>query len=250
MAQPVQPIKVVGYCRVSDKKQEQDGHSLDAQKKLITDYCIKKGYKLTKIYSEQVSGSVNPLERTEFKKLIDDLTLGKASGLVVVKFDRLSRSLKDMVNIIDRYFKNNYKIHFIDFDHIDLTSPEGAFQLNLFSSFAELERSMIGKRTKNVLEYKKQKREKVGGKCPWGFKVIEVEENGKKIKRLIQNEEEQLLIKELKDLKENKQHTYKTLCNLLTLRGVKNRAGNNNWTPIQVLKMIYPDKCPRKSKFK
>ena len=242
--------KVIGYCRVSDKKQEADGHSLDAQSQIIRDYCTKKGYTLTKIITEQVSGSVNPLERKGFAQVVKDLTLNKASGVVVVKFDRLSRCLKDMVNIIDGYFKNKYKIHFVDFDHIDLTSPEGAFQLNLFSSFAELERSMIGKRTKNVLDYKKQRMEKRGGKCPWGFKEIIVNEGGKEIKKLIENEEEQKLINELRDLKENKGHTYNSLANLLTLREIKNRNDKVHWSPILVLKMIYPNKCPRKPKIK
>ena len=242
-------LKYIGYCRVSDKKQETEGQSLEAQSQIIKDYCIKKGYKLTKIITEQVSGSVNPLERKGFKKVIEDLTRGNASGVIVVKFDRLSRCLKDMVNIIDGYFKNKYKIHFVDFDHIDLTSPEGQFQLNLFSSFAELERSMIGKRTKNVLDFKKQKNEKRGGKCPWGYKEQIINENGKEIKKLIINEEEQQLIKELRDLKESGK-TYKDLADLLISRNFKNRNDKVNWTPILILKMIYPDKCPRKPKKK
>ena len=78
----------------------------------------------------------------------------------------------------------------------------------------------------------------------------EFEENNKKIKRLVENEEEIKLINELRDLKENQKHTYQSLSNLLTLRGIKNRSGKVKWSPILVLKMIYKDKCPRKPKKK
>ena len=229
-------IKVVGYCRVSDKKQEEEGHSIDAQKQLITDYCIKKGYKLIKIYSEQITGSSKCLERAEFKKLIADLENGKASGLIVTKFDRISRNLKDMVCIIDDYFKNKFIIHFIDFDHVDLNTPEGMFQLNLFSSFAQLERSMIAKRTKSVLDFKKTKNEKLGGFIPWGYKVIEVTENNKIIKKLEKNEDEIKLLKELNDLKTNGK-SFKELSDELNDRNIKNR-NDGQFTPSLIFKML------------
>ncbi len=234
-------IKVIGYCRVSDIKQKEEGHSIDAQKDIIKQYCERKGYKLVKIYSEQISGSSICLERKEFKKVIVDLTNKKASGIVVTKFDRLSRNLKDMVTIIDEYFKDKYKIHFIDFDHVDLSTPEGMFQLNLFSSFAQLERSMIAKRTKNVLDYKKKKNEKLGGFVPWGFKVEEVNDGHKIIKKLIDNPEEKLLIDELKKLKDDEGKTYRELAELLVERNIKNRNGNVKWQPIQILKIIHPE---------
>lgn len=238
MANKVNPIKVIGYCRVSDIKQKDEGHSLDAQKDIITKYCDKKGFKLTKFYCEQVSGSIKCLERPEFKKIITDLTSKKAQGIVVTKFDRLSRNLRDMVSIIEDYFQNKYVIHFTDFDYIDLNTPNGMLQLNMFSTFAQFERSMISKRTKDVLQYKKSKSEKTGGFIPYGKKVIMEDNNGKQVKKLIDNNEEIKLISELKDLKETKGYSYNDLAKLLMDRGIKNRNENNKWHPQQVYKIL------------
>lgn len=238
VSEPKSILKYIGYCRVSDIKQKEEGHSIDAQKNVITKYAKDKGYELIKIYTEQVSGTTACSERNEFKKVIEDLKNGVANGLIVTKFDRLSRNLKDIVCIIDEYFKKNkYKLHFTDFDHIDLSSPEGMFQLNLFSSFAELECSMISKRTKNVLDFKKQKCEKVGGFIPWGFKVEEVKEGNKLIKKLVPNKSEIDLIDELKRLRK-KGKTLQELCNYLIEKGIKNRNGALKWQPIQISKII------------
>lgn len=243
----IDKMKLIGYCRVSDIKQKDEGHSIDAQKDIIKVYCDKKGYDLVDTYSEQVSGSTKCLDRIEFKKVIDDLNNNKADGIVVTKFDRLSRNLKDMVNIIDDYFKDQYLIHFVDFDHVDLSTPEGMFQLNLFSSFAQLERSMIAKRTKNVLDFKKSKNEKLGGFIPWGFKIDEKIINNKIVKCLVNNKDEMDLIDELKLLKESGK-TYKDLVKILVDRDIKNRNGVVKWQPIQICRMLYPQKVLVQSK--
>lgn len=248
------PIKVIGYCRVSDIKQKDEGHSIDAQKEFIKQFCLKKDLQLVNIYSEQISGSSKCLLRPEFKNAINDLSSGKAFGLVCTKFDRLSRDLKDLVNVIHDYFKNKYKIFFTDFDHIDINTPEGMFQLNLFGSFAQLERSMIAKRTKNVLDYKKSKNEKTGGYIPYGKKVEIFSDKGKDIKKLVDNPEEISLIKELRDLKisliNGKKVSYNQISQLLVSRGIVNRNGLIKWSPQQVQQMIYPELSNRVIKIK
>src|SRR6266436_8156429 len=115
-------IKVVGYCRVSTIMQQNEGHSFDVQKEIIKKFCEAKGYKLTKIYTEQISGSTDCMKRPEFQKVIKDLESKKATGLVCTKFDRLSRNLRDLLNLIDSHFKNKYNVYFTDFDHVDINT--------------------------------------------------------------------------------------------------------------------------------
>ncbi len=237
-------VKVIGYVRVSTVIQMKDGHSIQSQKEQIKKYCDDKGLILKGIYQEQVSGSVNPLKRPQFLKAMNDLSNNIVSGLVLTKFDRLSRNLKDIVNLVDDYFrgKNKYKIFFVDYDHIDLSSADGELQFNVFASFAQFERRLIGNRTKKIMEYKKDKKEKLGGFIPWGYKIELVTEKGKVIKKLIENLEEKKLIEELKKIKEDEKKSYRYIAEILIERKIKNRSGKVKWLPEQVLKMLYPEK--------
>jgi DNA invertase Pin-like site-specific DNA recombinase len=246
-----QKLKVVGYCRVSDIKQKEQGHSLETQKAIIKKYCNDKGFNLVKIFSEQISGSVECMKRPQFKILINDyLSKGKAEGLICPKFDRLSRDLKDMVNIISDYFKNKYKIFFCDNDTVDLNTPEGLLQMHMISSFSQFERTLIGKRTKQVLEYKKTKNEKTGGYVPYGYKMEVVKEGNKEIKKLVTNQEELDLIAELRQYRSDNNCTYKDLAQILIDRNIKNRDNKVNWTSKKVSIMCYPELYQKKNKFK
>lgn len=242
MGDHIKKYKVIGYCRVSDIKQKEQGHSLETQKAIIKKYCDDKGFKLVKIFSEQISGSVECMKRPQFRSLINDyLSKGKAEGLVCPKFDRLSRDLKDMVNIISDYFKNKYKIFFCDNDSVDLNTPEGLLQMHMISSFSQFERTLIGKRTKQVLEYKKTKREKTGGYVPYGYKMEIVKVGDKDVKKIIPNEDEVNLINELRDYRSANKCTYGDLAQILINRNIKNRDGDVKWTSKKIAIMCYPE---------
>lgn len=244
----VKQIKVVGYCRVSTIIQQNEGHSFDVQKDIIKKYCEKKGYKLTKIYIEQISGTTDCMKRPEFQKAIKDLESGKSSGLVCTKFDRLSRNLRDLLNLIESHFKNKYNVYFTDFDQVDINTAEGRCQMQLLGTFSELERNIISKRTKQVMEYKKDKKEKTGGFLPYGYKVIIKDNNGKKTKQLIECEYEKNLIKELLDMKANEKISYRELGLILTERKFENRNGSLNWSRSCVMKLLHPEKNLKKKK--
>lgn len=244
-------FKVVGYCRVSDIKQKEQGHSLETQKAIIKKYCSDKGFHLVKIFSEQISGSVDCMKRPQFKSLINDyLSKGKAEGLVCPKFDRLSRDLKDMVNIISDYFKDKYNIFFCDNDSVDLNTPEGLLQMHMISSFSQFERTLIGKRTKQVLEYKKTKKEKTGGYTPYGYKIEIVKKGDKDIIKLVTNQEEIDLIAELRTYRSEHNCSYTDLAQILIDRNIKNRDGKVQWTSKKVSFMCYPELFPKKKEKK
>ena len=241
-------IKVVGYCRVSTIMQQNEGHSFDVQKQIITKFCETKGYKLTKIYTEQISGTADCMKRPEFRRVIKDLESGKVTGLVCTKFDRLSRNLRDLLNLIESHFKNKYNVYFTDFDNVDINTAEGRCQMQLLGTFSELERNIISKRTKQVMEYKKGKNEKTGGFIPIGYKIEIVENNGKQIKTLVENKYEKDLIKEMLDLKAESKISYRKIGLILTERGFKNRNDSLNWTRDGVMKFLHPERNVKKKK--
>ena len=124
----------IGYARVSSNNQD-----LDLQKQEL----LKAGCE--KIFSESVSGKDN--NRTELNKMFNEL---RAKDIVVVyKIDRIARSLKGLIDIIELLKDKNVDLVSLDSgDKVDTTSPMGKAFFQIAGVFAELERGMINARTK------------------------------------------------------------------------------------------------------
>jgi DNA invertase Pin-like site-specific DNA recombinase len=124
----------IGYARVSSITQD-----IELQKEVLE----KAGCQ--KIFSESVSGKDN--NRTQLKAMIELLREGDI--VVVYKIDRIARSLKGLIEIVESL--NEKKVHLISLDsgdRVDTTSPMGRAFFQIAGVFAELERGMIGSRTK------------------------------------------------------------------------------------------------------
>ena len=126
----------IGYARVSTKEQELS-LQLDALKKAG---C-------TKIYQEKITGAKK--ERPELQKLLDHLREGDT--VVIWKLDRLGRSLKDLVSLINDIQGRGAGLKSLN-DAIDTSTPSGKLTFHLFAALAEFERDIIRKRTLAGLE--------------------------------------------------------------------------------------------------
>lgn len=121
----------VGYARVSTKDQ-----TLDLQ----LDALRKAG--CSKIYTEIVSGA--KADRPELAKLMDALRTGDV--LVIWKLDRLGRSLKNLIDIVNDLLQRKVGLKSLG-DPIDTTTSQGRLTFNIFASLAEFERDVIRERT-------------------------------------------------------------------------------------------------------
>lgn len=93
----------IGYVRVSSQEQATEGVSLVAQRDRLRSYCKLNGIRLIDIVSDEgISGST--LARPGLQVALHLLRRGRANTLVVVKLDRLSRSLRDVCALVDDYF--------------------------------------------------------------------------------------------------------------------------------------------------
>ena len=138
----------IGYARVS-KQQEQD---------TTTQVQALKNAGAERIYQEHASGG--RWDRPELHKLMDQLRPGDV--LVVWKLDRLSRSLKDLLHLIDGL--NDRGAGFMSItEKIDTTTPAGRMMLQMVGAFAEFEREMIRERTRAGLETAREQG-RVGGR--------------------------------------------------------------------------------------
>jgi DNA invertase Pin-like site-specific DNA recombinase len=130
----------IGYARVSSS-----GQHLDVQQTALTDAGCEK------IYAEKVSGVG---ERAELQAALQFLREGDT--LVIYKLDRLGRSLKDLLDIIEQLLKRNISLVSLK-DNIDTGSTTGKLTLHIFASLAEFERDLIKERTEEGRREAKKK---------------------------------------------------------------------------------------------
>lgn len=171
MAQrPSQVVKVRAlYVRVSTEAQAEEGYSVGAQTERLEAYCKAMGWT---DYVRYIDGgwSGSNLNRPEMQRLIADAEMGKLKSVVVYKLDRLSRSQKDTLFLIEDVFLPN-GIDFISLNEsIDTSTAYGRAMIGILSAFAQLERENIYMRTRmGMLERVKQGYWPGGGGIPFGY---------------------------------------------------------------------------------
>lgn len=135
------------YIRVSTEFQAEEGYSIDAQKEQLSAYCISKGIKNYAFYIDGGWSGSN-IDRPEMQKLIKDIKEDKISHVIVYKLDRLSRSQKDTLYLIEDVF-NPHGVDFVSLNEsMDTSTPMGRLMLGILSAFAQLERENIRLRTR------------------------------------------------------------------------------------------------------
>ena len=125
---------LIGYARVSTEEQNPE---------LQRDALIKYGVEVSRIYEEHISGVKQKRPQLEACKK----ALRPGDSFIVWKLDRLGRSVKDLLGILDYLAKNN--IEFVSLqDNIDTSNAAGKMMLVILAAFAEFEHNMISDRTK------------------------------------------------------------------------------------------------------
>ena len=140
---------ILGYARVSTEDQH-----LDAQIAALEDAGAER------TWSEKVSGA--KAQRPELKALLEHLRPGDV--VTVTKYDRLSRSLQDLLTIVEVIREKGAGFRSLAED-IDTTTPAGRLVFHVFASIAQFERERISERTKEGLSAAR-KRGRIGGRPP------------------------------------------------------------------------------------
>lgn len=139
--------RIIGYCRVSTKKQLIEGYGLEVQESEI----LEK-YSEAEIYKEQFTGSV--VERPVLSEVIEKLDNGDM--LVVTKLDRLARNTVEGIEIVQELFKKGVAVHVLNIGLLENTSM-GKFFLTTLLAIAEMERNTIIERTQSGREIARTK---------------------------------------------------------------------------------------------
>jgi len=140
---------IIGYARVST-----DDQKLDAQVDAL------EGAGAERVYADKITGTSR--SRPQLDLMIDQLRSGDV--VVVTKYDRLARSLKDLLEIVEAVRDRGAGFRSLAED-IDTTTPAGRLIFHVFASIAQFERERISERTREGLQAAR-KRGRVGGRPP------------------------------------------------------------------------------------
>ena len=155
------PPTALGYARVSTDEQAREGVSLDVQRSRIRAYCEAKELELVDMLTDDgVSGKT--LKRPALRELVRRCERGDVAHVVVVKLDRLTRRTRDLLSLVDDLFlARQIELHSVS-ESLDTSTPHGRFVLTLFGGLAQMERELIGERTRAAMAFKREQRQPTG----------------------------------------------------------------------------------------
>lgn len=137
------------YARVSTQLQVNDGVSLDVQERQLQTSAELAGYTNIELVREEGRSGKSISGRPALTEALKRLDSGEAQALFVTRIDRLARSTKDFLSIIDRANTNGWRLVMLDLN-LDTSSYQGRFVVTIMSALAEMERGIIAARQKDV----------------------------------------------------------------------------------------------------
>ena len=154
------PATVVAYVRVSTEEQADSGLGLETQRAAITAECWRRGWSEIE-FIEDAGVSAKNLNRPGIGLVLNRLRNGEANVLIVSKLDRLSRSVLDFANLMERSRREGWALVALDLG-VDSTTPSGELMAGVMAQFAQYERRLIGQRTKDALAVKRSQGVRLG----------------------------------------------------------------------------------------
>ena len=138
--------RVAIYIRVSTARQDQEGYSIPLQKERLIAYCKAKGWVVAGMFIDP-GHSGSSMDRPGIISLMQGIDAGKYDVVLVYKLDRLSRSQKDTLYLIEDIFMAN-GVDFVSMqESFDTTTIYGRAMVGILSVFAQMERETITERT-------------------------------------------------------------------------------------------------------
>lgn len=219
-------MRVALYPRVSGHEQE-DNYSIPEQIERMKKYCDAKDWMVFKIYTDSVQSGAD-MDRPGLQSMIKDCEAGKFDMVLVYKLDRLSRSQKDTLYLIEDVFEKN-NVGFTSMtENFDTSTPHGKFIVGILAVFAQLEREKIKERTMIGKQARAAEGKWHGSKwIPIGYDY----END----LLIPNEYEKMQILEIADLF-LKRTPVRTIAEMMTAKGYKHKHGT--WTATTIRRVL------------
>jgi site-specific DNA recombinase len=146
-------MQVVGYIRVSTEDQAREGVSLAAQRAKIQAYAVVKDWTVLEVIQDD-GVSAKTLNRPGLARLLTLVRSRQIDVVVVAKLDRLSRSVRDVYELVELFDKKGVALVSLQ-ESLDATTATGRAMIGLLAVMSQLEREVIGERTRDAMQHLK-----------------------------------------------------------------------------------------------
>ena len=146
-------MKTAIYVRVSTEEQAKEGYSIRAQIDKLKSYIQIKDWTFYKVYADEGISGKNITDRPAINELINDIKAGRVNNVLVYKIDRLTRSTRDLIDLIEIFKEHSCTFNSL-MESIDTQTASGRMFLKIIGIFAEFERENIIERITLACEKK------------------------------------------------------------------------------------------------
>jgi site-specific DNA recombinase len=209
-------MKAIGYARVSTDKQADRGVSLDAQTEKIRAMVVVQGAELADIIVE-AGESAKSLNRPGMQRLLALVDSGDVQAVIVAKLDRLTRSVKDLCELLERFERRGVALISVA-ESLDTGSAAERLVLNIMTAVSQWEREAIGERTRDAMSHKRNNGERVGN-IQFGYRL------GADGKHVEPDAAEQAVLQEIHH-RRHSGHTLRGIAAALNHRALRTRRGS------------------------
>lgn len=228
-------VRCAIYCRKSSSENiDRDGNSLDIQRECCRDFINvhkHEGWVALERTYEDGGYSGGSMDRPELTCMLDDIKAGHIDRVVVYKFDRLSRSVRDFGNIMQ--ILEHHKVEFAAATQpIDSGTSIGKMMINMLMSFAQFERDLVSERMRDFWRKRIGTRKMRDSDIPYGLRRSDHNPD-----LLIEHEEELAMMRQIIELF-GKNYGRDKVASTLNKAGFRTRKGAK-WVPQSLKHVVY-----------
>lgn len=218
------------YIRVSTEDQAKDGFSIHAQREKLTKYAEANDWDIYDFYVDDGISGKNLDGRPEVTRLLNDVKEGKVNNVLIYKLDRLTRSVRDLIYLIELFEKHCCTFN-SQTEKIDTSNAVGRMFVKIIGIFAEFERENLAERVAFGYEQKTREGNYTNTNGVYGYDYIVGEQ------KLVINDIEKDIVNRIFDLYIDGSSYFK-ISRLFNAENVPTKRGGH-WAPSTIKSIIH-----------
>jgi len=219
------------YVRVSTEEQAKEGFSIRAQIEKLKSYAQIKDWQVYKVYCDEGISGKNIEARPALNEMLTDIKNGKVKNVLVFKVDRLTRSTKNLIELVELFTECNCAFNSL-MEAIDTDSATGRMFLKIIGIFAEFERENLIERVKLGFERKvKEGYTLAAATTSFGYD----RSSGEKIQKI--NYEEAVTVKRIFDMYLNENYSANKIAKTLNTEEIPTKS-NRTWNTKTIMLIL------------
>ena len=211
------------YIRVSTEEQAKEGYSIRAQMEKLKSYADIKDWQVYKVYSDEGISGKDIEGRPAIREMIADVENGKINNVLVYKIDRLTRSTKNLIELVDLFNHHHCAFNSLN-ESIDTSSATGRMFLKIVGIFAEFERENLAERVKMGKERKVREGYSI---CSWTQSYGYKRELGQNIQVIIP--EEAIIVRRIFNMYLHDDYSLNKIARVLNTEKIPTKTKKNIW---------------------